>query len=110
MLKAIGDRLPPELLTRPKMGFGVPLAEWFRGSLREMLWGRLTAKRFLEQGIISGPFVRRLLEEHQRRRRDNQTWLWSLLVLEMWLEKKEAVCEEGLRDNSHLGVAAKQLG
>jgi asparagine synthase (glutamine-hydrolysing) len=86
LLKAIGDRLPPELLTRPKMGFGVPLAEWFRGSLREMLWDRLTAQRFLERGIVSGPFVCRLLEEHQRGRRSNETWLWALLVLEMWLE------------------------
>ncbi len=87
LLKAIGDRLPPELLTRPKMGFEVPLAEWFRGPLREMLWDRLTAQRFLERGIVSGPFVRRLLEEHQRGRRSNETWLWALLVLEMWLQK-----------------------
>jgi asparagine synthase (glutamine-hydrolysing) len=87
LLKAIGDRLPPVLLTRPKMGFGVPLAEWFRGPLREMLWERLTAQRFLERGIVSGPFVRRLLEEHQRRRRNNETWLWALLVVEMWMER-----------------------
>jgi asparagine synthase (glutamine-hydrolysing) len=91
LLKAIGDRLPPELLTRPKMGFGVPLPEWFRGSLRQMLWDRLTAPRFLDRGIISGPFVRRLLEEHQRGRRSNEMWLWSLLVLEMWLEKIGAI-------------------
>jgi asparagine synthase (glutamine-hydrolysing) len=87
LLKAIGGRLPAELLTRPKMGFGVPLSDWFRSSLREMLWDRLTTKRFLERGIVSGPFVRKLLEEHQSGRRDNQQWLWSLLVLEMWWER-----------------------
>jgi asparagine synthase (glutamine-hydrolysing) len=95
LLKAIGDRLPPELLTRPKMGFGVPLPEWFRGSLREMLWDRLTAPRFLDRGIVSGPFVRRLLEEHQKGRRSNEMWLWSLLVLEMWLERTGAMGEAG---------------
>jgi asparagine synthase (glutamine-hydrolysing) len=110
LLKAIGDRLPPELLTRPKMGFGVPLAEWFRGSLREMVWDRLTAPRFLERGIVSGAFVRRLLEEHQRRRRNNETWLWSLLVLEMWLEKTGAEQEVCTGVNSHSGVTAKPLG
>jgi hypothetical protein len=52
-----------------------------------MLWDRLTTQRFLERGIVSGPFVRRLLEEHQRGRRNNEMWLWALLVLEMWLEK-----------------------
>jgi asparagine synthase (glutamine-hydrolysing) len=93
LLKAIGDRLPAELLTRPKMGFGVPLPQWFRGSLREMLWDHLTAPRFLERGIVSGAFVRRLLEEHQRGRRSNELWLWSLLVLEMWLEKTGAMGE-----------------
>jgi asparagine synthase (glutamine-hydrolysing) len=101
LLKAIGDRLPPELLTRPKMGFGVPLAEWFRGSLRGMLWERLTAQRFLEQDIVSGSFVRRLLEEHHRGRRSNEMWLWALLVLEMWLEKS--------RITDRLNVHARSL-
>jgi asparagine synthase (glutamine-hydrolysing) len=87
--KALGERLPPELLTRPKMGFGVPLADWFRGSLRELLWTHLTAPRFLDRGIVSGPFVGRLLAEHQSGRRDNHHWLWSLLMLEMWFQQIE---------------------
>jgi asparagine synthase (glutamine-hydrolysing) len=85
-LKAVGDRLPREIFDRPKMGFGVPLAAWFRGPLRELLWDRLTAPRWLERGIVSPPFLRKLLEEHQAGRRDNAQWLWSLLMLEMWLE------------------------
>ena len=84
LLKAVGDRLPPELLTRKKMGFGVPISDWFRGSLRELLWDHLTGKRFLERGVVSEAFVRSLLEEHQSRRRDNYQWLYSLLMLELW--------------------------
>jgi asparagine synthase (glutamine-hydrolysing) len=84
LLKALGERLPPAVFNRPKMGFGVPLADWFRGSLRELVWGHLTAPRFLERGMVNGRFVRQLLEEHQSGRRDNQQWLWSLLMLEMW--------------------------
>jgi len=38
-----GERLPPELLNRPKMGFGVPLSDWFRGELRAFLWDHLTS-------------------------------------------------------------------
>jgi asparagine synthase (glutamine-hydrolysing) len=89
LLKALGDRLPPELLARPKMGFGVPLADWFRGSLRDLLWTHLTAPRFLDRGIVSAPFVRQLLAEHQSGRRDNHQWLWSLLMLEMWFQQIE---------------------
>ena len=89
LLKAIGSRLPEGILHREKMGFGVPLSEWLRGSLRELLWDHLTGKRFLGRGIVSPPFVRQLLEEHQSGRRDNQQWLWSLLMLEMWFQTLE---------------------
>jgi asparagine synthase (glutamine-hydrolysing) len=98
LIRALGDRLPPELLNRPKMGFAIPLAAWLRGPLREMLWDHLTGPRFLERGIASPKFVRHLLNEHQSGRRDNKTWLWALLVLEMWFRdfdsyKTEHSCE-----------------
>jgi len=87
--KALGGRLPEELLSRSKMGFGVPLAAWFRNQLREMLWDHLTSQRFAARGIAVQPFVRQLLEEHESGRRDNNQWLWSLLILELWLEQVE---------------------
>jgi len=89
LVKALGDTLPPELLTRPKMGFGVPLEFWFRGALRNMLQDHLTGSRFLERGIVSPIFVRHLLEEHNSGRRDHSHWLWSLLMLEMWFRQEE---------------------
>lgn len=84
LLKALGDRLPPELLNRPKAGFAVPLANWFRGPLREMLHDTLLSKALAERGIVSPGFVSHLLNEHERRRRDNSHWLWALLMLELW--------------------------
>lgn len=90
-LRAVGDRLPRELLTLPKKGFGVPLAAWFRGSLRSMLWDHLTSGKFLERGIVSTQFVSHLLKEHDTRRRDNSHWLWMLLMLELWFRNLEQV-------------------
>jgi asparagine synthase (glutamine-hydrolysing) len=84
LLKAVGDRLPPELLTLPKKGFDVPLATWFRTSLRTFVWDHLTSRSFLERGIVSESFLRHLLKEHDSGRRDNHHWLWMLLVLELW--------------------------
>ncbi len=81
---AMEDRLPRELLNRPKSGFAAPIAGWFRGPLREMLWDHLTGRRFLERGMVSPAFVKRMLAEHQRGRRDNSYWLWSLFMLELW--------------------------
>jgi asparagine synthase (glutamine-hydrolysing) len=86
LLKAVGDRLPPELLRLPKKGFDVPLAAWFRGSLRSFLWDHLTGRSFLERGIVSETFLKHLLEEHDCGRRDNHHWLWMLLVLDLWFE------------------------
>ena len=87
LLKALGDRLPPSILSRGKMGFGVPIAIWFRGPLRELLWDNLTGSTFLGRGIVSGEFLNTMLHEHQSGRRDNSHWLWILLMLEMWFQE-----------------------
>jgi asparagine synthase (glutamine-hydrolysing) len=94
--KAIGDRLPPSLLTRPKMGFAVPLSIWFRGSLRDFLRDHLTGARAAGRGIVSPKFVELLLTEHESGRRDNYHWLWLLLMLELWLREFEDVKPQGL--------------
>jgi asparagine synthase (glutamine-hydrolysing) len=86
LIDALGDRLPPELLYRPKMGFGVPLSDWFRGSLRSFLWDHLDTPRFLDRGLVSPRFLRAMLAEHDTGRRDNSAWLFSLLVLALWFE------------------------
>lgn len=85
-IKALGDRLPPDLLRQPKRGFSVPLAIWFRGSLRSFLWDHLTSPAFLNRGVVSGAFVRELLQEHDRGRRNNYYQLWKLLMLELWFQ------------------------
>ncbi|MGH9662990.1 MAG: asparagine synthase-related protein, partial [Bryobacteraceae bacterium] len=86
-VQAMRDRLPAELLSREKMGFGVPLARWFRTSLKEFLWDHLTDPVFLNRGIVSPPFVRSLLEEHDTGRRNHYHFLWTLLMLELWFRE-----------------------
>jgi asparagine synthase (glutamine-hydrolysing) len=94
-LKAVGDRLPPELLSLPKKGFGVPLALWFRSSLRALLWDLLTSRAFLDRNIVSEEFLLKLLNEHDRGRRDNSHWLWRLLMLELWMRSFEQIKRAG---------------
>jgi asparagine synthase (glutamine-hydrolysing) len=84
LLRAVGDRLDPGLLNRPKMGFAVPLRHWLRGPLRAFLWDHLTSAAFTQRGIAAPEFVRALIEEHQSGRRNNSMWLWMLLMLELW--------------------------
>lgn len=89
LLDALGDRLPPELLTRRKMGFAVPLSDWFRGPLRELAHDALLGKSFLDRGIVDSGFVRYLLQEHDRQRRDNSHHIYALLMLELWFKTLE---------------------
>jgi asparagine synthase (glutamine-hydrolysing) len=86
---ALADRLPAELLQLPKRGFAVPLANWFRGSLRGFLRDHLTSRSFLNRDIVSERFLRRLLDEHDRKRRDHNHVLWMLLMLELWFREFE---------------------
>jgi asparagine synthase (glutamine-hydrolysing) len=90
LLRALGDRLPPALLNRAKMGFAVPLSSWFRGALRTFLWDHLNSTAFAGRGMVSPPFVRQMLQEHESGRRDNAQWLWSLLMLELWFRQLDA--------------------
>jgi asparagine synthase (glutamine-hydrolysing) len=112
LLKAVGHRLPPELLSLPKKGFGVPLAVWFRSSLRTLLWDVLTSRTFLDRDIVSEEFLVKLLKEHDKGRRDNSHWLWRLLMLELWMRNlaqiKTTSSDEGaftLREQANLPTA-----
>ena len=90
LLRAVGDRLPPGLLTLPKRGFGMPLAEWFRGPLRDFLRDHLTGPAARQRGFTDPAFVEYLLDEHQRGRRNNADRLWELLMLELWFRDWQA--------------------
>ncbi|MGH9769790.1 MAG: asparagine synthase (glutamine-hydrolyzing) [Blastocatellia bacterium] len=82
--RAFADLLPPENVNRRKMGFGVPVGQWFRGPLRELLQDALLSQQSLARGYFREPEVRRLIEEHLERRADHSFPLWNLLMLELW--------------------------
>jgi asparagine synthase (glutamine-hydrolysing) len=76
--------LPPAIFNRPKWGFRVPLAEWFRGHLRAMLHDYLTAHDGLCATYGNRPAIDALLEEHQSGRIDANLSLWTLFSAEVW--------------------------
>jgi len=82
--RAFADLLPRRILKRGKMGFGVPIAEWFRGDLKEYVRGVLLDRRTLERGYFDPGAVRSLVEEHISCRFDHGYRLWSLLMFELW--------------------------
>jgi asparagine synthase (glutamine-hydrolysing) len=84
--RAVASRLPREILTRRKQGFGVPVAQWLRGPLRPVLEERLDAARLARVGLLDPRGVAALVAEHVAGARDHRKVLWSLLVFELWRE------------------------
>src|SRR5262249_8482900 len=85
--RVMPGRLPAPILSRPKMGFGVPVGEWLRGELRPLLDDALLSDRALQRGIFNPSAVRALVDEHASRRADRTPHIWALLMLELWFRR-----------------------
>ena len=85
--RAFADLLPPDILRRGKMGFGVPIAEWFRDELSDQLRDVLLDRTALSRGYFREEVVRRLIDEHTAGRADHGYRLWALFMLELWHRK-----------------------
>jgi asparagine synthase (glutamine-hydrolysing) len=83
--KAMEPHLPNDVLYRPKMGFAVPLARWFRGPLKQRVRGALLQGPMLDGGWLNADVVRQLVTEHESGRHDHSTPLWSLLMFDAFL-------------------------
>lgn len=87
LLKKVGSKLvPPEVLYRKKMGFGVPIAHWFRSDLKNYLQSNLLSEKFASRGIIKQEIAAKLVSEHIDGR-DHGAKLWTLLMLELWFQR-----------------------
>ncbi|HEY6001157.1 MAG TPA: asparagine synthase (glutamine-hydrolyzing) [bacterium] len=85
--KALEPHLPREILYRRKMGFGMPVAEWFRGGLGEMAGDLLLSPRALQRGYFRRETLERLFGEHRSLEQDHGYRLWTLLFLELWFRE-----------------------
>ena len=83
--KAMEPRLPHDLLYRPKMGFAVPLARWFRGPLRERVRQALLGERLADTGFFDRSYLQELVDQHQSGMRDYSASLWTLLMFDAFL-------------------------
>ena len=83
---ALVGRVPHEILTRRKQGFGVPMAQWLRGPLRSLLEQTLDPARVGRVGLLDAEHVSGLVAEHGAGHRDHRKLLWNLLVFELWRE------------------------
>lgn len=76
--------LPEQILTRPKVGFRVPVSEWFRGPLKPYLMEKLASNTSRTRAYFDGKALDRVLLDHIEGRKNHEKLLWSLLSLEIW--------------------------
>ncbi len=85
ILREAGKQLLPErILTRPKVGFRVPVNRWFRGEMREYLLDHLQGGSSITRAYFDPQALDRVLAEHLDGRQNHEKLLWALLNLEIW--------------------------
>ncbi|MCG3203762.1 MAG: Asparagine synthetase [glutamine-hydrolyzing] 1 [Elusimicrobia bacterium] len=82
--QAFSDLLPASIAQRSKMGFGIPLAAWFRGELRNLWRDQVLSSAALARGYFQRSWLEKMFDEHVSGKRDHGYRMWVLLMLEMW--------------------------
>jgi asparagine synthase (glutamine-hydrolysing) len=81
---AFAADLPPSVFNRRKMGFAVPIGQWFRGELKSLLHDSLSAADSFAAGQLDGATIQKLLATHDAGESDHSQRLYALLMLELW--------------------------
>lgn len=80
--------VPPELVNRPKAGFGAPIGHWLRGPLREWAEELISEQALKAHGLFAPKTVRRAWHAHLHNGVDASSYLWSVIMMQSWLQLK----------------------
>ncbi|MGR9117664.1 MAG: XrtA/PEP-CTERM system amidotransferase [Gammaproteobacteria bacterium] len=87
--KSLEPYLPEDILYRPKMGFAVPLNNWFRGPLKEQVRESLLGETMVGCGLFDQVFLKKMVDQHQSGLRDYSAPIWSLLMFNAFLTSEQ---------------------
>jgi len=79
-------KLPESILRRPKIGLDIPIHDWLRGPLRELLMDTFSHKAIEETGLFHKNAVQNLIADHMDRRMNVGYHLWGLMTLFLWMK------------------------
>jgi asparagine synthase (glutamine-hydrolysing) len=91
-LKRTAERwLPREIVYRPKASFGAPLRAWVRHDLNEVIGDVLISGRLVQDGMLRGTALRKLIHDEHTGQQDHAKQIWQLLTLELWYRNAQAM-------------------
>ena len=84
--KAARGILPNEIIDRRKKGFGIPITRWLRNELKDFMLDSLEETKIKRQGFFNYAYIKKLIDDHLEKKKDNRKALWTLLVFQIWHE------------------------
>jgi len=81
------DKLPDNIISRPKKGFGVPVAKWINNELKDFTFDLLNKRDIEKQDIFSYPEIKKMLNEHMDKKVDHRKKIWTLLMFQGWYRR-----------------------
>src|SRR3989338_459018 len=81
------NKLPENIINRPKKGFGLPIAKWLTNELKDFAFDLLSEKKIKEQGIFNYSEIKKLLDEHVNKKADHRKKIWTLLMFQEWYRR-----------------------
>jgi asparagine synthase (glutamine-hydrolysing) len=82
--ESMRGRLPDNIITQKKQGFGTPISRWFRSSLQPLLKDVLSRERIERRGYFNADAVTALMDDHMQQRADHSEHILALLTFEIW--------------------------
>jgi len=85
--KAMEGILPGEIIHRTKEGFSIPIKNWLKNELRDLMHEYLSEKRIRENGFFNFNYIKKMMEDHLQNRQNHSHRLWTLILFHIWWER-----------------------
>jgi asparagine synthase (glutamine-hydrolysing) len=85
--KAMEGILPNEIIYRRKEGFSIPIKNWLKDELKDLMMEYLSEKRVKEAGFFNYTYIKKLIDEHLNAKQNHAHRLWALILFSLWREK-----------------------
>ena len=82
--KILEKYIPTELMNSPKQGFSIPLADWMRGALKEIIYDNLSKKNIIEDGNFKYSIIKKIIDEHMMNKYNHEKKIWCIFNYFFW--------------------------